>query len=486
MTTYLAATRREEIAELATNNELMLCADPDVEVAPARFFDVVIEIDLSSLEPYLVGPHSPDLARPVSEIAAEAKEKGYPQKLTSALIGSCTNSSYEDLSRAADLARQARARGLSTKTELLCSPGSEQIYLTVRRDGQMEALESIGATVLANACGPCIGQWKRDDIAEGESNSIITSYNRNFPKRNDGNPSTLAFIGSPETVIAYALAGTLDFNPLSDELQADDGSRFVLVPPAPAREIPENGFVISHAGYEAPPEDPSGIAVEIAPDSQRLQLLTPFPAWDGNDFVALPILLKAQGKCTTDHISMAGPWLRFRGHLDNISDNVFLGAVNAYTGKAGEGLDQVSGESAVPFPKIARHYKQEGLRWVVIGDENYGEGSSREHAAMCPRHLGAAAVIVRSFARIHESNLKKQGVLPLTFTDPADYEKAREQDRMSVLGLSSLAPDRNLDVRLLHADGSEDSFEVAHSLNEEQIEWFHAGSALNLLREQRA
>ena len=486
MARYLEATRREKLAELATTHELMLCADPDVEVEPARFFDVVIEIDLSSLEPYLVGPHSPDLARPVSEIAAEAKEKGYPQKLTSALIGSCTNSSYEDMSRAADLARQASARGLSTKTPLLCSPGSEQIHLTVKRDGQMAALESIGATVLANACGPCIGQWKRDDIVEGESNSIITSYNRNFPKRNDGNASTLAFIGSPETVIAYALAGTLDFNPLSDELQAADGSRFVLVPPAPASEIPESGFVISYAGYEAPLEDPSGIAVEIAPDSQRLQLLTPFPAWDGNDFVALPILLKAQGKCTTDHISMAGPWLRFRGHLDNISDNAFLGAVNAYTGKAGEGLDQVSGESAVPFPKIARHYKQEGLRWVVVGDENYGEGSSREHAAMCPRHLGAAAVIVRSFARIHESNLKKQGVLPLTFADPADYEKVHEQDRMSVLNLSSLAPDRNLVVALHHEDGSEDSFEVAHTLNEEQIEWFHAGSALNLLREKQA
>ncbi|MFP6624175.1 MAG: hypothetical protein VCC20_11910 [Myxococcota bacterium] len=287
-------------------------------------------------------------------------------------------------------------------------------------------------------------------------------------------------------MIAYALAGTLDFNPLSDELQAADGSRFVLVPPAPASEIPESGFVISDAGYEAPREDPSGIAVEIAPDSQRLQLLTPFPEWDGNDFVALPILLKAQGKCTTDHISMAGPWLRFRGHLDKISDNVFLGAVNAYTGKAGEGLDQVSGESGVPFPKIARHYKQEGLRWVVVGDENYGEGSSREHAAMCPRHLGAAAVIVRSFARIHESNLKKQGVLPLTFADPADYEKVHERDRVSVLNLSSLAPDRNLVVALHHEDRSEDSFEVAHTLNEEQIEWFHAGSALNLLREKQA
>jgi aconitate hydratase len=486
MATYLEATEREELADLARRSELMLCADPGVEVEPARFFEVVLEIDLSTLEPHIVGPHTPDLARPVSKMAAEAKEKGYPQKLSSALVGSCTNSSYEDMSRAADLARQASAKGLSTKTKLLCSPGSEQIHLTIRRDGQLQALESIGATVLANACGPCIGQWKRDDISEGESNSIITSYNRNFPKRNDGNPSTLAFIASPETVIAYALAGTLDFNPLTDELEAADGSRFVLDPPAPAPEIPDAGFVISHEGYEAPPEDPSGTVVRVAPDSKRLQLLTPFPAWDGNDFVELPILLKAQGKCTTDHISMAGPWLRFRGHLDNISDNSFLGVVNAYTGKAGVGLDQLSGEPGVSFPKIARHYKEDGLRWVVVGDENYGEGSSREHAAMCPRHLGAAAVIVRSFARIHESNLKKQGVLPLTFVEPADYEKVQERDHSSVLGLSSLAPDRNLTVTLHHADGSEDSFEVAHTLNEEQIEWFQAGSALNLLRERRA
>ena len=485
MATYLEATERQKIAAIAQANEVMLCADPEIELEPGRFFDRVIEIDLSSLEPHLVGPHTPDLARPVSMIAAESKEKGYPQKLSSALIGSCTNSSYEDMSRAADLARQASAKGLSTKTRLLCSPGSEQIHLTIQRDGQMEALASIGATVLANACGPCIGQWKRDDIAEGETNSIITSYNRNFPKRNDGNPSTLAFIGSPETVIAYALAGSLDFNPLSDELEAADGSRFVLDPPAPAPEIPEAGFVLSREGYEEPPEDPTGIEVLVAPDSKRLQLLTPFPAWDGKDFVRLPILLKAQGKCTTDHISMAGPWLRFRGHLDNISDNAFLGAVNAYTGKAGEGLDQLSDESGVSFPKIARHYMREGLRWVVVGDENYGEGSSREHAAMCPRHLGAAAVIVRSFARIHESNLKKQGVLPLTFVDPADYEKVQERDRLSVLGLSSLAPDRNLAVTLHHADGAEETFEVAHTLNEEQIEWFRAGSALNLLRDQR-
>ena len=486
MATYLKATERGELADLANANQLALRADPEVEGDPGKFFDVLVEIDLSTLEPHLVGPHTPDLARPVSAMGAEAKEKGYPVQLSSALIGSCTNSSYEDMSRAADLAQQASAKGLSSKVPLLCTPGSEQVHLTIKRDGQMEALEAIGATVLANACGPCIGQWKRDDIAEGETNSIITSYNRNFPKRNDGNAATLCFIGSPETVVAYALAGTLDFNPMTDELEAADGSRFVLDPPAPAPEIPNDGFVISYEGYQDPPDDVSGVEVVVDPESKRLQLLTPFPAWDGNDFVELPLLLKASGKCTTDHISMAGPWLRFRGHLDNISDNAFLGAVNAFTDAAGEGLDQLSGETGVPFPKIARHYKEEGLRWVVVGDENYGEGSSREHAAMCPRHLGAAAVIVRSFARIHESNLKKQGVLPLTFVDPAEYEKVLETDRISITGLGALEPDRNLTVTLHHADGGTDSFEVAHTLNEEQIEWFKAGSALNLLRDQQS
>jgi len=343
MATYLKATEREELADLAKANAVLLGPDIGVQTEPADYFDEVIEIDLSILEPYLVGPHSPDLARPVSRIAAEAKDEGYPIALSSALIGSCTNSSYEDMSRAADVARQASAKGLRSRTPLLCSPGSEQIHLTIKRDGQLEALEAIGATVLANACGPCIGQWKRDDVEEGEGNSIITSYNRNFPKRNDGNPATLCFIGSPETVIAYALAGSLDFNPLTDALEAADGSHFVLDPPAPAPEIPESGFVISYDGYEAPPSDASGISVRVAADSERLQLLTPFPAWDGSDFALLPILLKAQGKCTTDHISMAGPWLRFRGHLDNISDNAFLGAVNSYTGKAGEGLDLLSG-----------------------------------------------------------------------------------------------------------------------------------------------
>ncbi|MCG8588393.1 MAG: aconitate hydratase [Proteobacteria bacterium] len=485
MATYLKATQREALVDLAQSNLDLLCPDAEVEAGPERFFDEIIEIDLSTLEPHIVGPHTPDLARPVSKMGSDVREQNYPAQLSSALIGSCTNSSYEDFSRAADVAEQARAKGAVAKTTLWCTPGSEQVYQTVQRDGQTEALEAIGATVLANACGPCIGQWKRDDIEPGVPNSILTSFNRNFPKRNDGNPDTLAFIASPEVVVAYALAGTLDFNPMTDEVEAEDGTRFKLTPPAPAPEIPDGGFVISHDGYEAPPAERSGIEVVVSPESERLQLLTPFPAWDGSDFENLPLLLKAKGKCTTDHISMAGPWLRFRGHLDNISDNAFLGAVNAFTGKAGEGKDLLSGETGVAFPAVARRYKEAGLRWVVVGDENYGEGSSREHAAMCPRHLGAAAVIVRSFARIHQSNLKKQGVLPLAFADPADYEKVQEDDRVDLTGLAELAPGRPVRVVFRHADGSEDAVEALHTLNAEQIEWFQAGSALNLLRRQQ-
>jgi len=483
MELYLKSTGREALADLASRNAELLQADPEVEDDPERFFDEIIEIDLSALEPHVVGPHTPDLARPVSRMAEDVRGQGYPAKLTSSLIGSCTNSSYEDLSRAADVARQAAAHGAKAKTKLWCTPGSEQIHQTIRRDGQLEELEAIGAVVLANACGPCIGQWKRDDVRKGEANSIVTSFNRNFPKRNDGNPDTLAFITSPEIAVAYALAGTLEFDPLSDELEGADGARFRLSPPAPAPEIPERGFVASIEGYEAPPEDRRSVAIEVDPDSERIALLEPFEPWDGEDFDKLPLLLKAKGKCTTDHISMAGPWLRFRGHLDRISDNLYLGAVNAFTGKAGEGLDQLSGETGVPFPKIARHYKEAGLRWVVVGDDNYGEGSSREHAAMEPRFLGAAAILVRSFARIAETNLKKQGVLPLAFADPADYEKVRESDRVSVLGLSELAPDRPVEVVLHHADGSEDRFAAHHTLNEDQIGWFRAGSALNLLRQ---
>ncbi|MEE8581720.1 MAG: aconitate hydratase [Myxococcota bacterium] len=482
MATYLKATRREALAELAAANAELLRADPEVERDPARVFDMIVEIDLSRLEPYVVGPHTPDLARPVSRMAADVKEKGYPQQLSAALIGSCTNSSYEDMYRAADVARQAAEHGAKARSNLWCTPGSEQIHQTIRRDGQLDDLESIGAVVLANACGPCIGQWQRDDSQKGVSNSIITSYNRNFPKRNDGSPDTLAFIASPEVVVAFALAGRLDCDPLCDEIEGADGSRFALRPPPPAPEVPERGFVFSESGYIAPPADPSQVPVEVATDSGRLQLLTPFSAWDGRDFERLPLLLKAGGKCTTDHISPAGPWLRFRGHLDKISDNAFIGVVNGFTGKAGEGRDLLSDERGVSFPKIARHYKAEGLRWIVVGDENYGEGSSREHAAMSPRHLGCAAVIVRSFARIHQSNLKKQGILPLTFVDRADYEKVAESDRISVHGLAQLAPGERLWVTFHHQDGSEDRLEVSHTLNADQVGWFKAGSALNLFR----
>jgi aconitate hydratase len=397
------------------------------------------------------------------------------------LIGSCTNSSYEDLERAADVARQAAKHGVRAKTTLYVTPGSEQVHLTIKRDGQMEVFEDIGGIVLANACGPCIGQWKRDDIKDGESNSIISSYNRNFRRRNDGNAETLSFIGSPEIVVAYALAGTLAFDPMRDELEAPDGSRYRLAAPAPAPEVPPGGFVASKLGYVDPPAERTSVAVAVAPDSERLQLLEPFAAWDGVDFERLPLLLKTQGKCTTDHISPAGPWLRFRGHLDHISDNMFSGAVNAFTDESGVGLDLMSGESGRKFSDIARHYKADGLRWCVVGGENYGEGSSREHAAMSPRLLGCAAVLVQSFARIHESNLKKQGVLPLTFANAADYAKVQERDRVSVKGLADLVPGGTVKVVFHHADGRDDVVDAKHTLNEEQLAWFRAGSALNLL-----
>jgi aconitate hydratase len=481
MALYLRGTRRAALAGLASQYESLVTADPEVEEHPERYFERIVEIDLSKLEPYIAGPHTPDLARPVSQLAAEVEARQYPDRIAAALVGSCTNSSYEDISRAADVARQARAHGARMKAPFLVTPGSEQVRATIERDGQMAELEAIGATVLANACGPCIGQWKREG-APGEPNTIITSFNRNFPKRNDGNPATHAFIGSPEIVIAYGLAGRLRFNPLTDELETDSGGRFRLQPPAPAPELPPGGFVSTGEGYAAPPEDSSTIQIVIAPDSERLQRLEPFPAWDGKDFERLPILVKARGKCTTDHISPAGPWLRFRGHLDHISDNLFAGAINAYTGQAGQGRNVLTGERGVPFARIARDYKSRGLRWVAVGDENYGEGSSREHAAMSPRFLGAAAILARSFARIHESNLKKQGVLPLTFADPAMYDRIREDDRISLIGLRDLSPGKNVAAILHHADGATEQFELSHTLNREQIEWFKAGSALNLLR----
>ncbi len=482
MDLYLRGTSREAQADLAQANAAILTADPEVEADPHRFFDEVIEIDLSTLEPHVVGPHTPDLARPVSKLGEDVAREGYPDHISVALIGSCTNSSYEDISRAADIAKQAEAHGSKVASDLLVTPGSEMIRATIERDGQMEDLQKIGGTVLANACGPCIGQWQRDDLKAGEKNSIITSFNRNFPKRNDGSADTMAFIASPEVVIAYGLAGRLSFNPLTDSVTGDDGTEYRLTPPAPAPELPANGFVRDVSGYVAPPEDASAVEVKVAPDSPRLQVLEPFPAWAGNDLTRMHLLAKTQGKCTTDHISPAGPWLRYRGHLDRISDNAFLGAVNAFTGQPGKGLNQVTGERDESFPNTARDYKERGLRWVVVGDTNYGEGSSREHAAMSPRYLGAAAIIVRSFARIHESNLKKQGVLPLTFSDPTDYDKVREADRVSITGLSTLAPGKSLEATLHHDDGSEVRVRLRHTLNEEQVRWFKAGSALNLLQ----
>ena len=484
MDAYLRATRRDALADLADKYVHMLRADDDVEAHPERYFQNIVEIDLSKLEPQVVGPHTPDLARPISAVAAEVKEKGYVDHISDALIGSCTNSSYEDMSRAADVAEQARAHGIKVSVPLLVTPGSEQIRATIERDGQMESLKAIGGNVLANACGPCIGQWRREGVPEGQANSIVTSFNRNFPARNDGRAETMNFIASPETVIAYALSGRLSFNPLTDTLMAADGTPFKLSPPRPAPEIPPGGFLRGEDVYVPPAENGDDVEVLIAPDSSRLQVLEPFPEWDGKDFIELPVLLKANGKCTTDHISPAGPWLRLRGHLNNLSDNMFLGAVNAHTDEPGVGLNQLTGEGGQPFHRIARYYNDQGLRWVVIGDQNYGEGSSREHAAMSPRLLGAAAVIVRSFARIHESNLKKQGLLGLTFDDPADYDRINETDRISLVDLAALAPGRPVTCHLHHADGSRETLQLRHTLNKPQLEWFKAGAALNLLRQQ--
>ncbi len=483
MATYLRATRRADLAALAERYAADLTADPAVEKEPSKFYDEIVEIDLSTLEPHIVGPHTPDLARPISQLKEDAKKNGYPVEIKVSLIGSCTNSSYEDIGRATHVAKQARAHGIKAHTPFLITPGSDQIHNTIQRDGQLAALEGIGGTVLANACGPCIGQWQRDDIKKGDRNSIVTSFNRNFPARNDANPETLAFIASPEIVTALALAGRLDFNPLTDTLPGANGEPVHLTPPE-APELPANGFASGAAGYIEPAADGSGVEVKVKPDSDRLQLLQPFPEWDGKDYERLAILVKAKGKCTTDHISPAGPWLKYRGHLDKISDNMFTGAINAFGGDAGKGRDVLSGETGLPFPKIARHYKAEGLRWVAIGDENYGEGSSREHAAMEPRFLGGVAVIARSFARIHETNLKKQGMLPLVFENPADYDKIQETDRISITGLKDLAPGKPLRVIVQHATGKEEAIQCRHSFSAEQIAWFKAGAALNLLRDE--
>ncbi len=485
MAAYLAATNRAELAEIADANADMLRADPEVEADPDSYFDQVVRIDLSTLEPHVVGPHSPDRARPISELAAEIAAEGsdFIDEISAALIGSCTNSSYEDMSRAADVAEQAAARGMRSAVPFMVTPGSEQVRATIERDGQMDSLHKIDSTVLANACGPCIGQWRRAREANTAPNTIITSYNRNFPRRNDGAPTTMNFIASPEIVTAYAISGSLSFNPLSDKLEAPDGSTFTLEPPKPAPEVPEIPFDRGATNYTAPPEDGSGVSVEVSPDSARLQIMQPWDAWDGKDFERAPALLKVSGKCTTDHISPAGPWLSLRGHLDKFSDNMFMGAINAYTGDAGKTKNLVTGDEGVAVSAVARDYKARGLRWVVIGDDNYGEGSSREHAALSPRLLNGAAVIARSFARIHETNLKKQGLLALTFSDPADYDRIREDDRVSILGLSELAPGKPVTAVLHHADGTDEELSLNHSFAEEQIRWFQVGSALNLFHQ---
>jgi aconitate hydratase len=472
---YLKSTGRESYADRADQVAEHLRADDEVDSDPSRFFDEVMEIDLSTLEPHIVGPHTPDLARPVSRMGADAKENGWPLELSDCLVGSCTNSSYEDITRAASVARQASARGLRSRVPLLVTPGSERVRATIERDGLLADLEAIGATVLANACGPCIGQWDREDVAEGQANSILTSYNRNFPKRNDSSAATLAFIGSPETVVAYALAGTLDFNPLTDEI---DGA--VLSVPV-GEELPSAGFESGESGYVAPPDDGSDVVVRVHPSSTRLQLLEPFLPSPEAELDNLPVLLKAKGKTTTDHISAAGPWLQYRGHLENISSNLFLSATNGFTGESGTGRCPVHGIPE-PFPECAKHCREAGVQWVAVGDENYGEGSSREHAAMEPRFMGCRAILARSFARIHETNLKKQGVLALTFADPGTWDKIGEEDTISILGLDQLAPDRPVDCRINHPDGSSDGFQATHTMSPDHIGWYRAGSALNLIR----
>ena len=480
MDTYLRATNRSKLADLANKFKNLLIEDPEVEQMPEKYFDQVIRIDLSTLEPHLVGPHTPDLARPISQMAEDVKKNNYLDNISVALIGSCTNSSYEDMSRAASMAEQARSRGIKTKIPLLVTPGSEQIRATIERDGQMDSLKSIGATVLANACGPCIGQWNRPELKKGEPNTIVTSYNRNFPGRNDGKRETMNFIGSPELVTALALGGRLSFNPLKDSLIAPDGSEFKLEPPKKAPEVPNNGFQQPEGIFVLPSKDPDSVEVVISKNSERLQKLEPFSKWDGNDFVKFPILVKAKGKCTTDHISPAGPWLYYRGHLDKLSDNMFLGAVNAYSNEVGKGKSSLTG-NVEPFPDVARQYKKKEIKWIVIGDRNYGEGSSREHAAMSPRFMGCAAVIAKSFARIHETNLKKQGILALTFSNQDDYEKIKEDDRISLVDLNHLEQGKPVKCIIDHENGTNEEILLNHSYNKFQIQWFRAGSALNVL-----
>ncbi|MFZ1335651.1 MAG: aconitate hydratase [Saprospiraceae bacterium] len=480
MDRYLRSTDRAEIADLANGIADYLKGDKEVYDNPEKYFDQVIEIDLNTLEPHLNGPFTPDKATPISKMKEVALENGWPMKIEVGLIGSCTNSSYEDISRAASIANQVIEKGLKTKSEFTITPGSEQVRFTIQRDGLIDIFESMGGTVFANACGPCIGMWARVGAEKQEKNTIVHSFNRNFAKRADGNPNTFAFVGSPELVTALAIAGDLSFNPLTDTLTNELGQEVMLDEPT-GYELPPRGFDVEDPGYQKPVEDGSGVSVVVNPDSNRLQLLEPFAEWEGTDLKGLKLLIKAKGKCTTDHISMAGPWLKFRGHLDNISNNMLIGAINFANDTADNVKNQLTGEYG-PVPATQRAYKAAGVGSIVVGDENYGEGSSREHAAMEPRFLGVRAVLVKSFARIHETNLKKQGMLALTFSDPADYDKIREDDTIDIIGLTQFAPNTPLILVLNHIDGSQDSFPVNHTFNQQQIEWFKAGAALNIIR----
>jgi len=484
MAAYLRATGRGALAALAQAHDELLAPDPEVEADPDAHYDRVLRVDLSTLEPHVVGPHSPDRARPISRLAAEVADpkSGMVDSISAALIGSCTNSSYEDMSRAADVAAQARAHGLKTAAAFLVTPGSEQVRATIERDGQIASLQAVGASVLANACGPCIGQWRRAGEAQARPNTIVSSYNRNFPARNDGQPETMHFIASPEIVTALAVAGRLSFNPLTDSLPNAGGRPVRLSPPARAPEVPPAGYDAGRRAYVAPPADGRAVELKLDPASERIQRMQPWPARDGEDLHDMPVLIKTRGKTTTDHISPAGPWLRFRGHLDRFSDNLLLGATNAYTGERGLSRNALTGEPSRPVAVNARDYRSRGLRWIIVGDANYGEGSSREHAALSPRLLGGAAVVARSFARIHESNLKKQGLLALTFQDPRDYDRVREDDRVDLVDLAAMAPSRPVECRLRHADGTTETLWLAHTSSETQLGWFRAGSALNAQR----
>jgi aconitate hydratase len=479
MAAYLEKTGRADVAKLARKNADALRADDDVYRSPEQYFDQIVEINLSELEPHINGPFTPDRAWTISKMKSAVVENNFPEKISAALIGSCTNSSYEDIDRSANIARQALSKGLKAKTQFIITPGSEQVRATIERDGQLQTLTEFGAVVMANACGPCIGMWKRMDTKTGEKNTIVNSFNRNFAKRNDNNPETYSFVAGPELVTALAISGSLTFNPVTDYIVSDNGEHVLLDPPF-GDELPQKGFMKDTKGFLAPSKNGFNTTIKMPPNSERLQFLEPFSPWDGKDFVDVPLLLKVKGKCTTDHISPAGAWLRYRGHLNNLSKNMFLGAINAFNGNAGETKNLFTGEYK-PVHEVARDYKAQNIGWIVVGDENYGEGSSREQAAMEPRFLGGKAIIAKGFARIHETNLKKQGMLPLTFSNPADYDKIQEDDRLSLVGLDSFAPEKQLQLFIKHNDGSVDEIMLNHSFNASQIEWFKAGGALNLI-----